>query len=82
LGCTVPHVGLSRLMNVGELHARSLTCQVGLRTRSSAVPVAFQEIFNAYPKTAGDCPNFAKSSEQGTDRRLVGTVPFAEAVFG
>jgi hypothetical protein len=30
----------------------------------------------AYLKTAGDCPNFAQSSEQN------GTVPFSEAVFG
>ena len=29
----------------------------------------------AYPKTAGDCPDFAESSEQN------GTVPFSEAVF-
>jgi hypothetical protein len=30
----------------------------------------------AYPRTAGDCPNFAQSSEQN------GTVPFSDAVFG
>ena len=29
----------------------------------------------------GDCPNFAESAEQGTDRRLVGTVPFSEAIL-
>ena len=32
-------------------------------------------------KTVGDCPNFVKSGEEGTDRRLVGTVPFAETVL-
>ena len=32
--------------------------------------------FRADPKTAGDCPNFAESSEEN------GTVPFSEAVFG
>jgi hypothetical protein len=33
-------------------------------------------IFKAYPKTAGDCPDFAESSEPN------GTVPFDFAVFG
>jgi lipopolysaccharide transport system ATP-binding protein len=31
---------------------------------------------------AGDCPEFVQSAEQGTDRRLVGTVPFAAATNG
>jgi hypothetical protein len=30
----------------------------------------------AYPKSGGDCPDFAESSEQN------GTVPFSELVFG
>ncbi len=32
-------------------------------------------------KTAGDFPESAQSSEQGTNRRLVGTAPFTEAVL-
>jgi len=35
-----------------------------------------EQFVRAYPKTAGDCPNFAQSSEQN------GTVPFSEAVLG
>jgi len=30
----------------------------------------------AYPRTVGDCPDFAESSKQN------GTVPFSETVFG
>jgi hypothetical protein len=30
----------------------------------------------AYPKTAGDCPDFAQSAEQN------GSVPFSVVVFG
>jgi hypothetical protein len=30
----------------------------------------------------GDCPDFPMPGEEGTDRRLVGTVPFSETVFG
>jgi hypothetical protein len=32
--------------------------------------------FNAYPKTDGDCPDFAEPAKQK------GTVPFSQAVFG
>ncbi len=42
---------------------------------------------SAYPRTVGDCPDFAVPWEQGTvghvaARPMVGTVPFSETVLG
>ena len=61
---------------------RSLTCrraESGFKYSSQLLVTGEQEAnrggSRAYPRTAGDCPNFAESAEQN------GTVPFSEAVL-
>ena len=36
---------------------------------------------HASNKMIGDCPDFPVPWEEGTDRRLVGTVPFSEIIL-
>ena len=49
---------------------------VGCRLRAGAVLAFDRRLVTAYPRTVGDCPNFAQSAEQN------GTVPFAQTVLG
>jgi CheY-like chemotaxis protein len=55
-------------------------------TVDAACPAPFSSARAGEHKTAGDCPDFAQSAEQGTVGRavawpMVGTVPFSEAVL-